>query len=159
VQHRYADDGAVPGNDTASDNSTATVTVSDGLASGSDTATVTVNNVVPTITDPADRSANRNTEVTLSTTITAPGTLDRFTATASWDDGQTSADSINLGTTAITDQVVGSTKFSWNPTTRLLTYKHTYAAGTVTGAKSVTVTVRDDDSATVAAQTTTVTVT
>lgn len=158
VQHRYTDDGVAPGNNTASDNSTASVTVSDGLASGSDTATITVNNVVPTITDPADTSANRNVEVTLSTTITDPGTLDRFTATASWDDGQTSADSINLGTTTITDQVVGSTKFSWNPTTRVLTYKHTYAAGVSTGAKSVTVTVRDDDSSTTATQTTTVNV-
>ncbi|MGD9635504.1 MAG: hypothetical protein AB7G28_02960 [Pirellulales bacterium] len=159
VQHRYTDDGVAPGNNTASDNSTATVTVSDGFASGTDTATITVNNVVPTITDPADTTANRNTEVTVSTTITDPGTLDRFTATASWDDGQASADSINLGTTTITDQVVGSTKFSWNPTTRVLTYKHTYAAGVSTGEKSVTVTVRDDDSATVASQTTTVNVT
>jgi hypothetical protein len=73
-------------------------------------------------------------------------------------DGQTSADSINLGTTAITDQVVGNTKYSWNPTTKVLTYKHTYAAATSTGAKTVTVTVRDDDSTTVATQATTVTV-
>jgi hypothetical protein len=159
VQHRYLDDGVAPGNNTASDNSTARVTVSDGFASGTDTATITVNDVVPTITDPADTTVSRNTEVSLSTTITDPGTLDRFTATASWDDGQTSADSINLGTTTITDQVVGSTKFSWNPTTRVLTYKHTYATGVSTGAKSVTVTVRDDDSSTIATQTTTVTVT
>ena len=76
VQHRYADDGVAPGNNTASDNSTATVTVTDSLNSGSDTATVTVNNVVPTITDPADTSVNENSEVTLSTTITDPGTLD-----------------------------------------------------------------------------------
>jgi hypothetical protein len=158
VQHRYADDGAAPGNETASDNSTATVTVSDGLGSGSDTATVTVNNVVPTITDPADTSVNRNSEVTLGTTITDPGTLERFTATVNWGDGQTSADSISLGTATITDQVVGNTKFSWNPTTRLMTYKHTYPTTTTTGAKTVTVTVRDDDSATVATQTTTVTV-
>jgi hypothetical protein len=158
VQHRYADDGAAPGNDTVSDNSTATVTVSDGLGSGSDTATVTVNNVVPTITDPADTSVNRNSEVTLGTTITDPGTLERFTATVNWGDGETSANSISLGTTTITDQVVGNTKFSWNPTTRLMTYKHTYPTTTTTGAKTVTVTVRDDDSATVATQTTTVTV-
>ena len=46
--------------------------------------------------------------------------------TVNWGDGQTSADSINLGTTTITDQVVGNTKFSWNPTTKVLTYKHTY---------------------------------
>jgi hypothetical protein len=162
VQHRYTDDGAAPGNNSASDNSTATVTVSDGLNSGSDTATETVNNVVPTITDPANTSVNENSEVTLSTTITDPGTLDRFTATVNWGDGQTAADSINLGTTAITDQVVGNTRFSWNPTTRVLTYKHTYLddnpTATASDAKTVTVTVRDDDSATVATQTTTVTV-
>jgi large repetitive protein len=162
VQHRYADDGAAPGNNTESDNSTATVTVSDGLASASDSATITVTNVLPTITDPANTSVNENSEVTLSTTITDPGTLDRFTATVDWGDGQTSADSISLGTTAIADQVVGNTKFSWNPTTRVLTYKHTYLddnpTATTSDAKTVTVTVRDDDSTTVATQTTTVTV-
>ena len=158
VQHRYTDDGAAPGNNTASDISTVTVTVSDGLNSGSDTTTATVNNVVPTITDPADTSVNAGTEVTLSATITDPGTVDRFTATVNWGDGQASADSINLGTTAIIDQVVGNTKYSWNPTTRVLTYKHTYPTGTGSGPKTVTVTVRDDDSATVATQTTTVTV-
>jgi hypothetical protein len=162
VQHRYTDDGAAPGNNTASDNSTATVTVSDGLNSASDTATVTVNNVVPTITDPADTAVNENGEVTISTTITDPGTLDRFTATVDWGDGQASADSITLGTTSITDQVVGNTKFSWNPTTKLLTYKHTYLddnpTATASDAKTVTVTVRDDDSTTIATQTTTVTV-
>jgi hypothetical protein len=162
VQHRYVDDGAAPGNNTESDNSTATATVSDGLASASDTATITVTNVLPTITDPANTSANENSEVTLSTTITDPGTLDRFTATVDWGDGQASADSINLGTTAITDQVVGNTRFSWNPTTRVLTYKHTYLddnpTATASDAKMVTVTVRDDDSTTVATQATTVTV-
>lgn len=162
VQHRYADDGAAPGNSTESDNSTVTATVSDGLASASDTATITVTNVLPTITDPANVSVNENSEVTLSTTITDPGTLERFTATVDWGDGQSSADSINLGTTAITNQVVGNTKFSWNPTTRVLTYKHTYPddnpTATVSDEKTVTVTVRDDDSTTVATQTTTVTV-
>src|SRR5262249_9713983 len=124
--------------------------------------TVTVNNVVPTITDPANTSVNEGTEVTLSTTITDPRTLDRLVATVDWGDGQSSADSITLGTTTITDQVVGNTKFSWNPTTRVLTYKHTYAddnpTATASDAKTVTVTVHDDDSTTVATQTTTVTV-
>jgi hypothetical protein len=162
VQHRYLDDGVAPGNNTASDNLTAAVAVSDHLNGNTDTTTVTVNNVVPTITDPADTSVNENSEVTLSTTITDPGTLDAFTATVNWGDGQASADSINLGTTAITDQVVGNTKFSWNPTTRVLTFKHTYAddnpTATVSDQKTVTVTVRDDDSSTVATQTTSVTV-
>jgi hypothetical protein len=162
VQHRYLDDGVAPGNNLASDNSTVTVTVTDSFNSGSDTATVTVNNVVPTITDPANTSVNENSEVTLSTTITDPGTLEAFVATVNWGDGQAAADSINLGTTAITDQVVGATKFSWNPTTRVLTYKHTYLddnpTATASDAKTVTATVRDDDSATVATQTTTVTV-
>jgi hypothetical protein len=162
VQHRYVDDGAAPGNNTESDNSTATATVSDGLASASDTATITVTNVLPTITDPANTSANENSEVTLSTTITDPGTLERFTATVDWGDGQASSDSINLGITAISDQVVGNTRFSWNPTTRVLTYKHTYLddnpTATASDAKMVTVTVRDDDSTTVATQATTVTV-
>lgn len=161
VQHRYTDDGAAPGNNTASDNSTITVTVNDGVTSASDTATVTVNNVAPTITDPADTAVNENSEVTISTTITDPGTVDRFTATVDWGDGQSSADSITLGTTSITDQVVGNTKFSWNPSTKLLTYKHTYTddnpTATATDAKTVTVTVRDDDSTTVATQSTTVT--
>ena len=156
VQHRYTDDGVAPGNNMASDNSTATVTVTDDLNSGSDTATVTVNNVVPTITDPPNTSVNENSEVTLSTTVTDPGTSDTFVATVNWGDGQSAADSINLGTTTITDQVVGNTKFSWNPTTRVLTYKHTYPTGTGSGPKTVTVTVRDDDSATVTTQTTTV---
>jgi hypothetical protein len=162
VLHRYTDDGAAPGNNTANDTSTITVTVSDGLNSVSDTSTVTVNNVVPTITDPANTSVNEGSEITLSTTITDPGTLDRFTATVNWGDGQSSADSITLGTTTVTDQVVGNTKFSWNPTTRVLTYKHTYfddsPTATASDAKTVTVTVRDDDSTTVATQTTTVTV-
>jgi hypothetical protein len=158
VQHRYNDDGVAPGNNTASDNSTATVTVSAGSNSASDTVAITVNNVVPTITDPADTTVSRNTEVSLSTTITDPGTLDRFTATVNWGDGQASADSISLGTTTITDQVVGNTKFSWIPTLKILTYEHTYPTTSGTGAKTVTVTVRDDDSSTVATQNTTVNV-
>src|SRR5262249_33665961 len=124
-KHTYLEIGRASSRGSAK---TVTVTVRDDDSStvATQTTTVTVNDVVPTITDPADTSVNENSEVTLSTTITDVGAQDTFVATVNWGDGQATADSINLGTTAITDQVVGNTKFSWNPTTKVLTYKHTY---------------------------------
>ena len=84
--HAYADDNPT---NTASDTVAIQVTVADddtGSVSGS--TNITVNNVAPTIvTLPAPAAINENGTVTVSGTLSDPGTLDTHTVTFVWQDG------------------------------------------------------------------------
>ncbi len=102
VQHQYLDDGSSPGNSTASDSYTITVTVADDDGgSGSDTTSVTVNNVAPTVTDIAVTSPiNENEFAHLTGTISDPGTLDTFTIVVNWGEGAPVTYTIPAGSTS-----------------------------------------------------------
>ncbi|MCA1553633.1 MAG: tandem-95 repeat protein, partial [Chloroflexi bacterium] len=78
ASHQYLDDKP---SGTASDIYTITVTVTDGAAaSGSNTTNVTVNNVAPIVAiNGAPTSSLEGATISLTSTVTDPGTLDTFT--------------------------------------------------------------------------------
>jgi hypothetical protein len=119
--HRYLDDNPTG---TLFDISNITVTVTDDdTGMGSSETTVSVSNVAPIITGvtgPVPLSLGSAANVTLN--FTDPGSLDSFTVTYSWDDGQTST-------------ITGTTE-------RTVTGTHTYTAA---GVYTVQITVTDDD--------------
>jgi hypothetical protein len=164
VQHQYLDDGVAPGNNTASDVSTISVTVADDdTGSVTQTTTVTVNNVAPQLSDSADVTIDENGTATLTTTITDPGTRDVFSVDVNWQDG--TSDTINgLGLTDAAG-TVGGTTYTWTAATRQLTVSHQYlddgpSPGNVTSQDDygVTLTAHDDDTGNSPTQTAIVTV-
>jgi hypothetical protein len=162
VQHRYLDDGVAPGNSTTSDTNTITVTVADDdLGTGNATRTVLVNNVAPQISDPADTSVNEHSEVTLTATITDPGTRDVFSVDVDWKDGGP-VTIPGLGLTNVASTIIGGTTYTWTAATRQLTLKHTYLddapTATASDVKAVTLIPHDDDTGTGATKTVNVTV-
>ena len=115
--HVYADNGAY----------TVTVTVSDDDgASMSDTLTVTVSNVAPDVDAGADQGVDEGDTVTLSGSFSDVGSADTHTATIDWGDG-------SAVEAATLDSVLNTISGS-----------HVYADN---GAYTVTVTVSDDDGA------------
>lgn len=84
--HTYLDDNPTG---TSSDNYTVSLTLNDDdTGSDTDSDTVTVNNVAPTLSGVALNSPiNENDVVTVTGTITDPGTLDTFTLVVDWGDG------------------------------------------------------------------------
>jgi hypothetical protein len=90
LHHTYLDDGVSPGNNTASDNYSVALNVTDDDTgtSGPYNATVTVNNVAPVLSNVTlTPSINEGDSVTLSGDWTDPGTLDTFTLTVNWGEG------------------------------------------------------------------------
>lgn len=147
VKHTYLDDDPTA---TASDVKAVTLTPrdDDGGTGATQTINVTVNNVAPQISDPADIPVNENGEVTLTATITDPGTKDVFSVDVNWQDG--SPDTITgLGLSDVASTTVGGTTFTWTAATRQLTVKHTYPddnpTATASDIKAVTLTPHDDD--------------
>jgi RHS repeat-associated protein len=69
--------------------STLNIRVADSDGGSSGTATVLVNNVAPTLTNfsVSSYSINENDVVTVTSTISDPGTLDTFSAIMNWGDG------------------------------------------------------------------------
>ncbi len=186
TQHQYLDDGLAPGNNTASDTSTISVTVTDDDG-GSNVATTTVlvQNVAPTVSVNTVSPINENGFATLTGSYTDIGLLDTHTLTINWDDpndpqlstfavpairdaagnptlavGQTissSTDEAVLTITAI-NAATGQVSFS---------VQHQYlddgiadgvngANNTASDTSTITVTVADDDLATNTASTTVV---
>lgn len=129
VSHQYLDDGPAPGNNTAADTSTVSVTVTDDdTGSGNQTATVLVNNVAPVITatdtsSPSGDKAREGETVAVSGTFSDVGPLDLHTVTLDWGDGTLTSATVNQ----LADTFAGG---------------HAYAAG---GIYTVTITLSDDD--------------
>jgi hypothetical protein len=95
VQHQYLDDGHAPGNGTASDVDTITVTVADDDAqSGNNTTPVTVNNVAPHVDSVGANPIVENGVATLGVTYTDFGRLDAQTITIDWADPNNITDSV-----------------------------------------------------------------
>jgi hypothetical protein len=133
--HTYLDDGPSPGNGTASDIYTVTITVTDDdTGSVSTNQNITVNDVAPSaLTVTLDKTTlNEGETITLSGSFTDPGTLDEHTVVISWGDGSPNT-TINLA--------AGVTTIS--------SITHVYADDLPTGTSSdtatITVTVTDDD--------------
>ncbi|MBK9051528.1 MAG: DUF11 domain-containing protein [Chloroflexi bacterium] len=84
--HTYLDDNPTG---TASDNVTINLTLTDDdTGSDTDSDTITVSNVAPTLSGvTATANVNEGGVVTLSGTITDPGTLDTFSLVVNWGDG------------------------------------------------------------------------
>ena len=126
VSHTYLDDGTSPGNGTASDNVTITVTVEDDLVFtdfDTDSSTIiTINNVSPSLGVPPDSTIGADRTYQLSATYSDPGTLDELSYTVDW--GDATANSTGTATGGI------------------ITANHVYTA---TGSYTVTVTIDDDD--------------
>jgi hypothetical protein len=131
--HQYLDDGPAPGNGTAADSSTITVTVADDDNDvGSDTTSVTVRNVAPGNFVLNSGTINEGGTFTLNGSFTDPGTLDVHTIVVNWGDGSTPQTFV---------LPVGD---------RTFTYTHTYAddhpvTGTTQDSLRVTVRITDDD--------------
>ncbi|MEC5126878.1 autotransporter-associated beta strand repeat-containing protein [Verrucomicrobiales bacterium BCK34] len=144
--HQYLDDNPTGSNQ---DDYTVTLTLTDddsGVGLGS--STVTVTNVDPVVTGlTVTPSADENGIVTVSGTVTDPGTLDTFTLTIDWDKvngTEGAAQVIALGATDINAGGV-----SWNATTREFSVTHQYLDDNPTGTASdgydIDVTLVDDD--------------
>ena len=171
VQHQYLDDGVAPGNNTTSDSSTISVTVTDDeLDSGSDTESILVNNVAPTVALDAVASINENGVATLTGSYTDIGLLDAHTLTVNWGDPNNAANStfaidairdaagtptLSVGDTfnSSTDSAV-LTITAINAATGQVSYsvQHQYlddglapGNGTTSDGSTITVTVADDD--------------
>ncbi len=184
VQHQYLDDGpstVTPpgGNNTASDNSTITVTVADDdTQSGSNTTSVTVNNVTPVVNLDAVSSINENDTATLTGTYTDIGLSDVHKLTVNWGDPNNGANSVfdipatstlsgsPTFTSTGADTTTTLTIVSFNATTGLVTFsvQHQYlddgpapGNGTTSDTSTIGVTVADDDTQS-GSKTTTVTV-
>jgi len=127
--HQYLDDDP---SGTSSDNCNIAVTVNDDdLGADSDGVLVTVNNVAPqlaniVVTSPIDE----NDFATLSGDIIDPGTLDTFTLTVDWGDGN--IDMYNYG--------AGTTSFS-----ETHQYQDDNPTGTPSGTYPLTLSIVDDD--------------
>jgi hypothetical protein len=174
VQHKYADDGVAPGNNTASDNSTITVTVADDdTGSGNNTATVTVNNVVPTIALDAVGGINEIGLATLTGSFTDIGLSDVHTLTVNWNDLnniENSTFTVPATSTLVQNQTINSTTdgavltiTAVNTTTGQVSYsvQHKYpddgvspGNGTTSDSSTISVTVADDDTGSVNTTTT-----
>ncbi|MBW1788200.1 MAG: tandem-95 repeat protein, partial [Deltaproteobacteria bacterium] len=127
--HQYLDDDP---SGTASDIYTIDLTVTDddtgeGIASTS----TNISNVAPVLSDVAATSANENGTVTLTGTITDPGTLDTFTLDVDWGDGSP-VESFNY--------VAGATSFS-----ETHQYLDDDPSGTPSDIYTIDLTVTDDD--------------
>jgi Ca2+-binding RTX toxin-like protein len=133
--HRYLDDDP---SGSPSDNYTIDVRVTDDDGGvGTDSTTVTVNNVAPTIdtlaiTATVDSIAAVGETVTLTGSFSDVGTLDTHTVEVQWDDGTTSAATVNQ-------------------TDRTFEASHVFTTG---GVFTITVTLTDDDTGEVVAGTT-----
>lgn len=131
--HTYLDDNPTA---TPSDNYTVSLTLNDDdTGSDTDSATVTVNNVAPTLSGVALNSPiSENDVVTVTGTITDPGTLDTFTLVVDWGDGS-APETFNYpaGTTSFTET---HTYLDDNPT------------GTPSDVNTVSLTLTDDDTGT-----------
>jgi len=87
VQHQFLDDGVAPGNNTASDTNTISVTVADDdTGSNAATASVLVQNVAPTVALGSVSAINENGTATLSGSYTDIGLLDQHVVTVNWGD-------------------------------------------------------------------------
>ncbi len=101
ASHQYLDD-----NPTGTPSDTYTVTVTVNEADGgtdSDTAVVTVNNIAPTLTAVNATNANENGSVTLSGSISDPGTQDTFTLVVDWGDGNSDTYNYPAGATSFSE--------------------------------------------------------
>ncbi|MEA5385878.1 PKD domain-containing protein [Haloarculaceae archaeon H-GB11] len=110
------------------DDGTPTVSVrvtDDGGAADVASATVAVSNVAPDVTMTLDATGVEDEMVSVSATVTDPGTADTHTAVVDWGDGTSESVAVTQGAG-----------------TASLGAAHTYAAG---GVYAVTVTVTDDD--------------
>jgi hypothetical protein len=152
LTHQYLDDGAYPGNGTASDIYTVTLNVADDdLGTSNSTATVVVNNVAPNLINVVGSSIDEHDLATVAAVVSDPGTKDVFSVTIDWQDG-TAADMITgLGLTDAAG-TVGSTNYVWIAATRELTLTHQYlddgpypGNGTASDTYTVTLNVADDD--------------
>src|SRR5205085_1563456 len=124
--HQYLDDGASPGNATASDAYHVALTVSDDdTGSNVTSADVTVNNVAPTLTSVTGDTINENGTATVCATITDPGTLDVFAVLVNWQDGSASSNITGLAGSDASGSV-GLTNYTWVAATHSLTLHHQY---------------------------------
>lgn len=86
--HQYLDDGASPGNGTASDTYTVNVKVGDDDAGvGGGDVTITVNNVAPALNAGPAQTLPFGSVVNINATFTDPGTQDTWATTINWGDG------------------------------------------------------------------------
>jgi PKD domain len=107
---------------------TVTITASDGTTSTSTTFALVVNNVTPTVTAPANQSANEGTSTSLSIgSFSDPGADGPWSVDVDWGDGGT------------------HTTFTQNTAGSLGSLNHSYSDGPST--KTVTVNVTDKDGA------------
>merc|ERR1711964_896489 len=116
------------------------------MGTSSSSTTVTVNNVAPVLGSLAATTINENGTTTLTGTITDPGTLDTFTLDVNWDD---SASPTNVEQVTF---AAGTTSF---------TLTHQYLddnpTATASDARTIGLTITDDDTGT-SSDSTTVTV-
>ena len=167
VQHQYLDDGVSPGNATASDTSTISVSVTDlDGQSGANTTSVTISDAAPSVVlNPVSNIAVNGT-ATLTGTFTDVGLLDQHPILVDWGDNSTPQFLVPAirnaaGTATLTvGQMINSTDntavltvTSFNSTTGQVGFSipHTYtAAGTNI---PIGVAVLDDDTLTNSAST------
>jgi hypothetical protein len=150
VEHRYLDDGPAPGNNTPSDQSLISVTVTDDdAASNFDNKSLDVNNVEPDFIEQVGATIDENSTATISVKISDPGTRDVFSVVVNWQDGGVSDTIDFLGLSNIATTTEGVTTYSWNASESLLTLSHHYNDDNPTGTASdpfaVSLVMNDDD--------------
>ncbi len=128
VTHQYLDDN--PGG-TPSDNYDISVEITDkDLGKATAATSLMVNNTAPNVANLIANNINENSSTTLSGTIVDPGSLDTFTMTISWGDGDSSTYLLPAGTLGFT-------------------YTHTYLddnpTSTAVDNYTITVVIQDDD--------------
>ncbi|MBP7998732.1 MAG: DUF11 domain-containing protein [Chloroflexi bacterium] len=128
--HTYLDDNPTG---TPVDNVTINLTLTDDdTGSDTDSDTITVSNVAPTLSGvTATANVNEGSAVTLSGTITDPGTLDTFSLVVDWGDGS------------------APQTFNYAAATTTFSETHTYQDDNPTGTPSdnvtISLTLTDDD--------------
>jgi len=101
ASHQYRDDGPSPGNNTPSDTYTISITVTDKDGdNGTGSIKVTVNNLLPVITSVTGPTGpialtGSGASATVTAYFTDAGSLDTHTCTLVWDDGSSSAGTVN----------------------------------------------------------------
>ncbi|WP_254506577.1 beta strand repeat-containing protein [Anatilimnocola floriformis] len=144
LPHTYLDDN--PSNSNADIYTITAAVTDDDNGAGSDSTMVTVNNLTPTLSVAlSSNSISENDVVTLTGTITDPGTLDTFVVTIDWGDGSASQN-LSLGTSSMT---LGANGVDWNPTTRVFALPHRYLddkpSNTPSDPYTISASVTDDD--------------
>jgi len=153
--HAYEDDGAAPGNGTASDLASISVTVADDdTNSASSSTSVTINNVGPQITNlTAPTVITENDLVTVSFVIVDPGRLDRFTINLTWGDPNNAA-AINVAGISALASASGA-DWTWDAITKTFTATRRYlddglapGNGTPFDVSTISISIADDDTGT-----------